>query len=111
MHLAFSASDGISVAGLNGAQLSFPVELLCYRVDARQIGAHLDKARLDGVPKIILGSPNKDVTNRRPFKQVSEHIWLVSFMDYDLGYFDHETCKLEPLDNPFGPKVLPMSPE
>jgi putative transposase len=44
-------------------------------------------------------------------KQVSEHIWLVSFMDYDLGYFDHETCRLEPLDNPFGPKVLPMSPE
>src|SRR5207302_11090745 len=26
-------------------------------------------------------------------KQVSEHIWLVSFMDYDLGYFDHETCR------------------
>ena len=23
-----------------------------------------------------------------------EHIWLVSFMDYDLGYFDHETCRL-----------------
>ena len=40
-----------------------------------------------------------------------EHIWLVSFRDYDLGYFDHETCKLEPLDNPFRPKVLPMSPE
>jgi putative transposase len=44
-------------------------------------------------------------------KQVSDHIWLVSFMDYDLGYFDHETCRLEPLENPFGPKVLPMSPE
>jgi putative transposase len=44
-------------------------------------------------------------------KQVSEHIWLVTFMDYDLGYFDHETCRLEPLENPFGPKVLPMSPE
>ena len=43
-------------------------------------------------------------------KQVSEEIWLVTFMDYDLGYFDHETCRLEPLDNPFGPKVLPMSP-
>ena len=39
-------------------------------------------------------------------KQVSEHIWLVSFMNYDLGYFDHETCRLEPLENPFGPKVL-----
>jgi putative transposase len=44
-------------------------------------------------------------------KQVSEHIWLVSFMDYDLGYFDHQTCRLEPIENPFGPKVLPMPPE
>jgi putative transposase len=33
------------------------------------------------------------------------------FMDYDLGYFDAETGRLEPIDNPFGPKVLPMSPE
>ena len=31
--------------------------------------------------------------------------------DYDLGYFDDETCRLEPLENPFGPKVLPMFPE
>ena len=43
-------------------------------------------------------------------KQVDERIWLASFMDYDLGYFDDETCRLEPLENPFGPKVLPMSP-
>jgi putative transposase len=44
-------------------------------------------------------------------KQTDERIWLVSFMDYDLGYFDDETCRLEPLANPFGPKVLPMSSE
>jgi putative transposase len=44
-------------------------------------------------------------------KQVSERIWLVSFMDYDLGYFDDETCRLEPIANPFAAKVLPMSPE
>ena len=44
-------------------------------------------------------------------KQTDDHIWLVSFMDYDLGYFDDETCRLEPLQNPFGPKVLPMSSE
>jgi putative transposase len=43
-------------------------------------------------------------------KQVDDRIWLASFMDYDLGYFDDETCRLEPLPNPFGPKVLPMSP-
>jgi len=42
-------------------------------------------------------------------KQTDDRIWLVSFMDYDLGYFDDETCRLEPLANPFGPKVLPMS--
>jgi hypothetical protein len=44
-------------------------------------------------------------------KQVSEEIWLVTFMDYDLSYFDHETCRLEPLENPFRAKVLPMFPE
>lgn len=44
-------------------------------------------------------------------KQTDDHIWLVTFMEYDLGYFDDETCRLEPIDNPFGPKVLPMSPE
>jgi hypothetical protein len=42
-------------------------------------------------------------------KEVHDDIWLVSFMDYDLGYFDLETRELEPLENPFGPKVLPMS--
>jgi putative transposase len=43
--------------------------------------------------------------------QVSERIWLVTFMQYDLGYFDDETCRLEPIENPFGPKVLPMCSE
>ncbi len=44
-------------------------------------------------------------------KQVQEHIWLVTFMHSDLGYFDDETCRLEPIENPFGPTLLPMSPE
>jgi putative transposase len=43
-------------------------------------------------------------------RQVSDKIWLVTFMDYDLGFFDHETCRLEPTINPFEAKVLPMSP-
>lgn len=42
-------------------------------------------------------------------KEVGDGIWLVSFMDYDLGYFDLEGMRFEPIDNPFGPKVLPMS--
>ena len=40
--------------------------------------------------------------------QVGEHVWLVTFMHYDLGYFDDEECRVEPIENPFGPKVLPM---
>ncbi len=29
----------------------------------------------------------------------------------DLGYFDDEMGRLEPIANPFGPKVLPMCSE
>ena len=38
-------------------------------------------------------------------KEVEEGIWLVSFMEYDLGYIDLEEKTLQPLDNPFGPKL------
>ena len=43
--------------------------------------------------------------------QVGDRVWLVSFMEYDLGYFDDEAIRVEPIENPFGSKVLPMSPE
>jgi hypothetical protein len=38
-------------------------------------------------------------------KEVDDGIWLVSFMDYDLGYIDLEEKTLQPLENPFGPRV------
>jgi len=41
-------------------------------------------------------------------KQVTNSVWLVSFMNYDLGYFDAETVRLEPIKNPFRSNVLPM---
>jgi putative transposase len=44
-------------------------------------------------------------------KEVAEKIWLVSFMHYDLGFFDHETGRVECAPNPFGARLLPMSPE
>jgi hypothetical protein len=31
------------------------------------------------------------------------------FMHYDLGYFDLEQKTLQPLDNPFSPRLSPMS--
>jgi len=30
-------------------------------------------------------------------------------MSYDLGYFDEDACRLEPINDPFGKNVLPMS--
>ena len=38
-------------------------------------------------------------------KEVEEGIWLVSFMNYDLGCVDLEERTLQPLANPFGPGV------
>lgn len=44
-------------------------------------------------------------------KEVNDRIWQVSFMEYDLGFFDEDSKRFEPTDNPFGPKVLPMLSE
>ena len=45
-------------------------------------------------------------------REVADQVWLVSFMDFDLGSFDHEQGRVEPALNLFAPeKVLTMSPE
>ena len=45
-------------------------------------------------------------------REVADEVWLVSFMQYDLGFFDRVENRVEPVgDNPFAPKLLPMSPE
>jgi len=38
-------------------------------------------------------------------REVEDKIWLVSFMDYDLGYFDEEEARVEPGPNPFVPEA------
>ncbi len=46
---------------------------------------------------------------RLGIKEVDDAIWLVSFMTHDLGYIDLEQRTLQPLDNPFGTRLSPMS--
>jgi hypothetical protein len=46
---------------------------------------------------------------RLGLKEVDDGIWVVTFMTYDLGYIDLEQKTLQPIDNPFGAKVSPMS--
>jgi hypothetical protein len=54
------------------------------------------------------GNNKRQTPFEAALNDVHDDIWLASFMDYDLGYFDLETRVLEPLDNPFGPRLLPM---
>lgn len=44
-------------------------------------------------------------------REVEDRLWQVSFMTYDLGFFDHQAGRVESARNPFEAKVLPMSPE
>ena len=37
-------------------------------------------------------------------REVADRIWLVSFMDYDPGYFDEEEARVEPATNPLVPE-------
>ncbi|HEX3397317.1 MAG TPA: hypothetical protein VHS76_11515, partial [Steroidobacteraceae bacterium] len=41
-------------------------------------------------------------------REVEEKIWLVSFLDFDLGYFDEVEGRVEPGPNPFAAKLLTM---
>ena len=45
-------------------------------------------------------------------REVDEQIWLVSFLAFDLGFFDREEGQVETAPNPFGPeRVSTMPPE
>ena len=41
-------------------------------------------------------------------REVADGMWLVSFMGYDLGYFDDEENRVEPTTNPFLPNAQNM---
>ena len=40
-------------------------------------------------------------------KEVTDKVWLISFMKYDLGFFDQELGRVTSAENPFEAKVLP----
>ena len=45
-------------------------------------------------------------------REVEDGIWLVSFLEFDSGFFDQDEGRVEPAPNPFGSaKVLTVSPE
>ena len=38
-------------------------------------------------------------------REVSDKIWLVTFMEFDLGFFDQDEKRVEPAENLFVPKL------
>ena len=62
-----------------------------------------------GRPAPGTGRPGSSLLGIR---EVDGQVWLVSFLDFDLGFFDRDEGRVEPVLNPFGPeKVSTMSPE
>ena len=43
-------------------------------------------------------------------REVADHVWLISFMHYDLGFFDDQCNRVECAPNPFSANVSAMSP-
>lgn len=39
-------------------------------------------------------------------REVDDAVWLVSFLDYDLGFFDNKEDRVEPAKNPFAPEKV-----
>ena len=39
-------------------------------------------------------------------REVDDQIWLVSFLNYDLGFFDNQNDRVEPAPNPFAPEKV-----
>ena len=39
-------------------------------------------------------------------REVTDQVWQVSFLEYDLGYFDRDEDRVEPGPNPFTPDTL-----
>ena len=36
-------------------------------------------------------------------REVDDQVWIVSFLNYDLGFFDNQEDRVEPATNPFAP--------
>jgi hypothetical protein len=65
--------------------------------------------------RICLGSsrPNRCTALAGPKADIGEadsRSWQLRRVRYEIGRFDLDTCRLEPVDNPFGAKLVTMSP-
>ncbi len=72
------------------------------RRSRHRLRPHLHHRKRINVSTVLAGQ-------RLGIKEVDEDVWIVSFMSYDLGFIDLQQKTLQPLNNPFGPRLSPMS--
>jgi hypothetical protein len=77
----------------------------CLRIS----GDHSFDGRPEGVERKRINISTVLTGQKLGIKEVDDGIWLVSFTHYDLEYFDLEQKTLQPLDNPFGTRLSPIS--
>ena len=52
----------------------------------------------------MLNLSRKSPNRVRSYVPGYHQIWLVSFLNYDLGFFDRDEGRIEPAPNPFAPE-------
>ena len=103
--------------GLYPAELYTPSAREFHHPDVPDYPFHDRIVKVTQCGRICIG--RRKINLSRPFagqyvgiREVADDVWLVSFMDYDIGFFDNTENKVEPVGhNPFAPKLLPMSSE
>jgi len=51
----------------------------------------------------VLGALLRNLAQAGRIREVDDQVWQVSFMEYELGYFDRDQDRVEPGPNPFAP--------
>jgi len=88
--------EGLSLLGYGCASYDYPFHDRVVRVTPR--GRICTAHRKINLSEIFTGQ----IVGVR---EVTDNIWLVSFLDYDPGCFDEEAGRYEPAPNPFVPEV------
>ena len=89
---------------LGPAQLD--IELNLSLISTKSLPKYEKFSKFPSVRRDISVLIDKDISLsevQKCIREVADKIWLVSFMEYDLGFFDQDEGRVEPTANPFIP--------
>lgn len=101
--------------GLYPGEVYTPSTRVCQYPDVPDYPHHDRTVRVTQCGRICIGRRKINLSTvfagqHIGIREVADKIWLVSFMQFDIGFFDEEENRVEPAGtNPFAPKVSPMS--